>query len=280
MQRSVIVTLVIVALVGLLASQSIFFVRETQRGLVLQLGEPIEPVRQPGLNFKIPFIQTAVLLENRILTFVIPKTLSLSSDMKPFEIDNYACWRIVDPLLFVKTLRSEEIARDRLKNIVYSKLRAAIGSETLKNVVDTNRTAIMRDVLAVTNQQAKAYGVEIIDVRIKRSDLPNRVAIFERMNSDRKKMANQYRSEGLSLQRDIRSLAEKQRDITLAEAHKASSIIRGEADARVASIFAASLSTAPELFEFIKSLDIYRKAFNQNSKMVFSSDDPLLRYLQ
>ena len=280
MQRSAIVLIVVVALLGLLASQSIFFVRETQRGLVLQLGEPIEPVRKPGLNFKLPFIQTAVLLENRILTFVIPKTLSLSSDMKPFEIDNYACWRIVDPLLFVKTMRTEEIARDRLKNIVYSKLRAAIGSETLKNVVDTNRTVIMRNVLAGANQQAMAYGVEIVDVRIKRSDLPNRQAIFERMNSDRKKMANQYRSEGLSLQRDIRSLAEKQRDITLAEAHKSSSIIRGEAEARVASIFANALSIAPEFFEFVKSLDIYKKAFNQNSKMVFSSDDPLLRHMQ
>ena len=280
MQRSAVTILVIVVLVGLLASQSIFFVRETQRGLVLQLGEPIEPVRQPGLNFKLPFIQTAVLLENRILTFVIPKTLSLSSDMKPFEIDNYACWRIVDPLLFVKTMRTEEIARDRLRNIVYSKLRAAIGSETLKNVVDTNRTAIMRDVLAGANQQAMAYGVEIVDVRIKRSDLPNRQAIFERMNADRKRMANLYRSEGMSLQRDIRSLAEKQRDVALAEAHKTSSIIRGEADARVASIFASALSTAPELYEFTKSLDIYKKAFNQNSKMVFSADDPLLRHLQ
>lgn len=278
MKRSAASILIFILLLGFVASQSIFYVSETQRGLVLQLGEPMLPVRTPGLNFKLPFIQTAVLMENRILTFVIPKTLSLSSDMKPFEIDNYACWRIVDPLLFVKTLRTESVATERLKNIVYSQLRAAIGSETLKNVVDTNRTVIMKNVLEKSNQQASAYGVTIIDVRIKRSDLPNRKAIFDRMNADRSKMANQYRAEGESSKREINSKAERETAETIAKAQKESTIIRGAADAKAAAIFAEALATAPEFYEFTKSLDVYKKSFTKNSKVIFAADDPLLQY--
>lgn len=267
------------AVIVLLASQCIFFVGENQRALVLQLGEPIAPVRTPGINFKLPFVQSVVLLENRILVFDIPKTYSLTADLKTFEIDNYACWRITDPLTFYRKLRSEAVATERLRNIVYSQLRSAIGSRELNEVVFTKRTAIMEEVLKKSNRQAEEYGVTIIDVRIKRTDLPNRQAIFNRMNAERKRMANKYRSEGESEDRRIRSEAEMQRDIILANATRESIIIRGNADAKVIRIFADALSADPEFYEFSKSLEVYRNAFKEQTKIIFSNDDPLLKYL-
>lgn len=275
-----IIALTLVLVLGFVAVNSVFFVDQRQKALVLQLGEPILPVREPGINFKIPFIQNVHYFDNRILNFVIPKTLSLSSDMKPFEVDNYACWKIVDPLEFYRSLRTKDVATDRLYNIVYSLLRAAIGSETLKDIVDTKRTSIMADVLAKANKQAETYGIQIVDIRIKRSDLPNRDAIFQRMHADRKKMANHYRAEGESSSLDIRSNAEKTRDVILAEAQKKSTIIRGEADAQAIQIFADALSASPEFFEFTKSLEVYRKAFKNNSKIIFSAEDPLLKHFQ
>ena len=279
MNRFFVGCLICLAAAGFLASQCMFFVGENQRALVLQLGEPVAPVRAPGLNFKLPFVQSVVTLENRILVFDIPKTYSLTADLKTFEIDNYACWRITDPLTFYRKLRSETVATERLRSIVYSQLRSAIGSRELNEVVYTKRTAIMEEVLEKSNKQAEEYGVTIIDVRIKRTDLPNRQAIFDRMNAERKRMANKYRSEGESENKRIRSEAEMQRDIILANATRESIIIRGEADARAIKIFADALSADPEFYEFSKSLEVYRNAFKENGKIIFSSDDPLLKYL-
>ena len=278
MNRFLMGCLVCLAAAGFLASQCIFFVGENQRALVLQLGEPVAPVRAPGINFKLPFVQSVVTLENRILVFDIPKTYSLTADLKTFEIDNYACWRITDPLTFYRKLRSEAVATERLRSIVYSQLRGAIGSRELNEVVYTKRTAIMEEVLEKSNKQAEEYGVTIIDVRIKRTDLPNRQAIFDRMNAERKRMANKYRSEGESENKRIRSEAEMQRDIIMANATRESIIIRGEADAKAIKIFAEALSADPEFYEFSKSLEVYRNAFKENGKIIFSSDDPLLKY--
>jgi membrane protease subunit HflC len=267
-------------LVIVLASQCLFYVQETQRGLVLQLGEPTLPVREPGLHFKLPFLQRVVLLEKRIQFFIIPKTYSLTSDLKTFEIDNYACWRITDPLTFVRTLRTESVATERLRAIVYSQLRAAIGSKELKEVVYTKRKEIMEEVLTKSRLQAAVYGVTIIDVRIKRTDLPNRTAIFDRMNAERKKMANKYRYEGESENRRIRSEAERDRDIILAEASRKSLLIRGEAEAEAMRIFSEAIASSPVFYEFAKSLDLYRKALTKNTRLLLSKDDPLLRFLR
>ena len=280
MNRLLLIALAFFILTGFLASQCIFFVGENQRALVLQLGEPIPPVRLPGINFKLPIVQSVVVLENRILVFDIPKTYSLTADLKTFEIDNYACWRITDPLTFYRKLRSETVAAERLRNIVYSQLRSAIGSRELNEVVYTKRTAIMDEVQEKSNKQAQELGVAIIDVRIKRTDLPNRQAIFNRMNAERKRMANKYRSEGESEDRRIRSEAEMQRDIILANAKKESIIIRGNAEARAIKIFADALSADPEFYEFSKSLELYRNAFKEQTKFIFSTDDPFLKYLK
>lgn len=263
-----------------IGSQCVFYVMEYERALVLQLGEPTLPVREPGLNFKLPFVQSVVTLDNRVQFFAIPKTYSLSGDFKSFELDNYACWRITDPLLFVRTLRTEAVATERLRNIVYSQLLKAIGKMELKEVVNTKRKAIMDDVLRESRQQAQLYGVHIVDVRIKRTDLPNREAIFKRMNAQRKMMANKYRFEGESEDRRIRSEAELERDRIIAEATRQSLIIRGEADAKAMRIFREAIAASPDFYDFSKSLDVYKKAFKSNTKIIMSKDDPLLRYLQ
>lgn len=265
----------------LLAAQCIFFVGERERAIVLQLGEAVESTaRQPGINFKLPFIQSVVYFENRILVFEIAKTESLTADLKAFEIDNYVCWKIADPLTFYRKLRTERVADERLRNIVYSQLRAAIGSKELNEVVYTKRTAIMDEVLQKSDRQAAEYGVNIIDVRIKRTDLPNRQAIFDRMNAERRRMANKYRFEGESEDRRIRSEAEMQRDIILAGANRESIVIRGSADARAIQIFAQALSGNLAFYEFSKSLELYRKAFKDNTRIVLSNDDPLLKYMK
>jgi membrane protease subunit HflC len=266
---------------ALLGMQCIFFVNERERAIVLQLGEAVEKdARLPGINYKLPFIQNVVFFENRIQVFEIGKTESLTSDLKAFEIDNYVCWRITDPSVFYRALRSERVAEERLRNIVYSQLRASIGSKELNEVVFTKRTAIMDEVLRNSDAQAREYGVSIVDVRIKRTDLPNRQAIFNRMNAERTRMANKYRSEGQSEDHRIRSEAEMERDVLLAEANRKSIVIRGNADAMAIKIFADALSADPEFYEFSRSLEVYRKAFTQNSRIVFSSDDPLLKHLR
>lgn len=281
MNRYLVFSVVALAALALFGTQCIFFVGERERAIVLQLGEAVETQpRTPGVNFKLPFIQNVVFFENRIQVFEIAKTESLTSDLKAFEIDNYACWRITDPLRFYRSLRTERVAEERLRNIVYSQLRAAIGSKDLNEVVYTKRTAIMEEVLHKSDTQAKEYGVSIVDVRIKRTDLPNREAIFNRMNAERRRMANKYVSEGKSEDRRIRSEAEMQRDIILADAKRQSIIVQGRADAAAIRIFAEAIAADPDFYEFSKSLEVYRKAFSENTRVIFSNDDPLLRYFK
>lgn len=281
MNKKLAVVFLIVLAVGIIASQSIFFVAERERAIVLQLGEAVEKTaRTPGINFKLPFIQNVVYFENRIQVFEIAKTESFTSDLKAFEIDNYVCWRIVDPPLFYRALRTERVAENRLRDIVYSYLRAAIASKELNEVVFTKRTQIMEDVLTKSNAKAQEYGVSIVDVRIKRTDLPNRQAIFNRMNAERTRMANKYRFEGESEDRRIRSEAELQRDTIIAEANRESIVTRGNADAKAIKIFADALSSDPDFYEFSKSLEVYRKAFKENTRVILSNDDPLLKFMK
>ncbi len=268
----------IVIAIGIMAlSQSIFFVRQGQFAIVLQLGQPVGNVRLPGLNYKIPFIQNIVKLDSRTFTFTIENLAALNSDIKTFELDNYICWRITDPLLFMRTLRTESNGTEKLKAIIVAQIRAAIGGKTLREVVGTSREAILKHVLTEANSRSISYGVEVIDVRIKRTNLPNKPAIFARMNAERKKMANEYRFSGESAAREIRSQAELDRDILLAEAEKQSIIIRGTAEAKAMKIFADAISTSPEIYEFLKSLEVYRNSLQHNTKFILSSEDPILK---
>ncbi|MCQ2444170.1 MAG: protease modulator HflC [Mailhella sp.] len=266
------------AAVLILLQQSLFVVNQTQQALVIQLGSPMDKVYRPGLNFKLPFIQNAVYFEARILDYDARPAEALTSDLKSIVLDNYARWRITDPLRFYRTMRTEANAQARIDAVIYSQIRAHVGRHTLTQVVADERTAIMESVTEKASLQMKEFGIEIVDVRIKRTDLPaeNQRAIFDRMRAERERQATQYRSEGEEQSTKIRSGADKEKALILAEAGKQAQILRGEGDAEAARIYAEAFSKSPEFFSFQRGLEALRKSLGENTRMILTPDSPLL----
>ena len=265
--------------VFLLLQQSLFIVQQTQQALVIQLGHPLDKVYLPGLHMKLPFIQNVVYFDARILDYDARPAEALTSDLKSMVLDNYARWKIVDPLRFYRTMRTEANAQARLDAVIYSQIRAHIGRHTLTEVVNDKRTAIMDSVTEKTSQQMQEFGIKIVDVRIKRTDLPaeNQRAIFDRMRAERERQATQYRSEGSEESTKIRSGADKERALILADANKKSQVLRGEGDAEAARIYAEAFSKSPEFFSFQRGLEALRKSLGENTRMVLTPDSPLLQ---
>jgi membrane protease subunit HflC len=274
--------LVLLAILGIIASQSVYTVHQTEKAIVLQLGSP-QGVVEPGLHVKLPFIQNVVYLDARILTYDSNPAEALTSDKKTIVLDNYARWRIMDPLLFYQTLRTVRQAQVRLVDIVYSELRVEVGRYTLEEVVSTRRREIMDKVITAANELSeKEYGVKVIDVRIKRTDLPqeNQRAIFGRMQAERERQAKQYRSQGEEEARKIRSGADREVTIMLAEARRTAEILHGEGDAGAISIFAEALNQSPEFYEFYRSLEAYRKGLRENGRIILQPGEAFLRYFK
>lgn len=265
--------------VFLLLQQSLFIVQQTQQALVIQLGHPLDKVYRPGLHMKLPFIQNVVYFDARILDYDARPAEALTSDLKSMVLDNYARWKIVDPLRFYRTMRTEANAQARLDAVIYSQIRAHIGRHTLTEVVNDKRTAIMDSITEKTSQQMQEFGIKIVDVRIKRTDLPaeNQRAIFDRMRAERERQATQYRSEGSEESTKIRSAADKERALILADANKKSQVLRGEGDAEAARIYAEAFSKSPEFFSFQRGLEALRKSLGENTRMVLTPDSPLLQ---
>ena len=276
--RSAIFMFLLMGIVILL-QQSLFIVQQTQQALVIQLGHPLDKVYRPGLHMKLPFIQNVVYFDARILDYDARPAEALTSDLKSMVLDNYARWKIVDPLRFYRTMRTEANAQARLDAVIYSQIRAHIGRHTLTEVVNDKRTAIMDSVTEKTSQQMNEFGIKIVDVRIKRTDLPaeNQRAIFDRMRAERERQATQYRSEGAEESTKIRSEADKERALILAEANKKSQVLRGEGDAEAARIYAEAFSKSPEFFSFQRGLEALRKSLGENTRMVLTPDSPLLQ---
>jgi len=262
----------------LLLTQAVFTVHQTESAIVLQLGDPKNEVYGPGLHFKIPFIQKAVFFDARVLDYEASSREAFTVDKKAIVLDNYARWRITDPLQFYRTMRSLNGAQARLDDVVYSQLRAMVGGYTLSEVVSTQRAAIMTEVTKKVKEIMKGFGVEVIDVRIKRTDLPpeNLRAIFGRMRAERERQAKQYRSEGDEESTRIRSDADRQKAIILAEAARDGQVIRGDADAKAAATYAAAYGKNPEFYAFQRWLEAMKTSFSKNSKMVLSSPAPLI----
>lgn len=270
--------IVAVLIIGGLLTQSFFTVHQTQQAIILQLGSPKDKIYRPGFHFKIPFIESVLYFDARILDYDARPSEALTSDLKTIVLDNYARWRIVDPLLFFKTVRNEANAQTKLDAVVYSQMRSQIALYTLTEVISSKRNSIMTDVTMNTSGQMKEFGIEVIDARIKRTDLPleNQKAIFNRMRAEREKQAKQYRSEGVEESTKIRSTADKERALILAEANKGAVILRGEGDAEAAKIFAESFSQDPEFFAYHRGLEAMRKSLRGNSKIIITPDHPLL----
>ncbi len=266
----------------LMVGQSFFTVHETEKAIVLQLGVPKDDVYGPGLHFKLPFIQNVLYFDSRILDYDARPTEAFTVDKKAIVLDNYARWRIEDPLQFYRTMRTIPGAQARLDDVVYSQLRALVGGYTLTEVVSSQRAKIMEEVTQKVAALMKGFGVEVVDVRIKRTDLPseNQRAIFERMQAERERQAKQYRSEGVEESTRIRSDADRQKAVILAEANKKAELIHGEGDAEAAQIFANAFGKSPEFYEFQQGLEVLRYSLRENSRIVLSSDDPMLAPLQ
>lgn len=269
-------------LAALLLFQSLFTVQQTEKALILQLGEPKGDTLLPGLHFKLPFIQNVLYFDARIINYDASSVEALTKDKKVIILDNYAKWRILDPLVFYQSLRTIPGAQASLKQIIQSEQLAVVGTYDLTEVVSTKRQEIMEKVKNQANDKIQKLGVEVVDVRIKRTDLPaeNQRAIFSRMTAERERQAMEYRSEGEREATIIRSTADRDRAIILAEAQKKSEVLRGEGDAEATRIFAEAFSKSPEFYEFSRSLEAYKKSLESNTRVILDPDDTFLRFLR
>lgn len=259
-----------------------FTVPQWMQAIVVQLGEPVRTVREPGLYFKVPFVQEVIYFDNRLLDYDASSKELLTKDKQQMVVDNYSRWRIVDPLKFYKTLRTEANAQSRLDDIVYSNLRETLGRYTLSDIVSERRAELMTQVTVAVNKTVDAYGIEIEDVRIKRADLPekNEQNVFSRMRTERERLAKKFRAEGEEESRKIRSGADKEAQILLAEASKDANIIRGEGDATAVRIYADAYGRDPELYVLSRTLEAYRKTIGEGTTLVLSPDSDFFRLLQ
>lgn len=278
MMKNPLTYLVALVIAVFLVFQCCFTVRQSEKALVLQLGEPLPEVYGPGLHFKLPFIQKVLLFDARVLDYTASSREAYTVDKKTIVLDNFARWRISDPLQFYRSMRTIQGAQARLDDVVYSQLRALVGLYTLTQVVSSDRATIMELVTAKASELMRPYGVEVLDVRIKRADLPeaNQRAIFDRMRTERERQAKQYRSEGEEESTRIRSDADRQKALILAEAARDAQIVRGEGDARAAAIFAEAYGKSPEFYSYQRWLETLRKGLEKNSSLILSNTEPLL----
>jgi membrane protease subunit HflC len=280
MKKGTLLIIIIVAIL-FLANLSLFIVDETRQAIVLQFGKPIRAISEPGLNWKIPFIQNVIFFEDRLLVYDAAPTEIITKDKKTLIVDNYARWRIIDPLKFLQTVRDLNGAQARLDDIVYSELRVDLGLFDMSEIVSERREGIMKRVTEISNEKANTYGIEIVDVRIKRVDLPpeNEKYIFDRMKAERERIAKQYRAEGQEESAKIIAETEREKTVILAEAYKTAQTLKGEGEAESVRIYAESFNQDPEFYKFYRTLEAYRKTFKDKTTVLLSTDSEFLKYL-
>ena len=262
---------------------SAFTVNQTQQALVLQLGDPKRTIQEPGLAFKLPFIQDVTYYEKRVLS-LIPQDAQevILSDQKRLMVDAYARYKITDPLLFYQTVRNETGARGRLEAIIDSSVRRALGNETLGSILTGQRNDITRSIGDEVNQSVVSLGLQIIDVRLRRADYPDATSqnIFNRMKSERTREAKEFRATGEEEAQKIRSAAEKTRTVIISEAQQIAQETRGGGDSEAIRIYADSFGQDAEFFAFYRSMEAYRKSFGESdTSMVLSPNSSFFRYL-
>lgn len=275
------VIFVAIAIIVLLTS--IYQVDEVNQAIVLQFGKPVGTVTTPGLHLKAPWpFQQVTYFDKRLLDYDSNPTEILTQDKKNLMLDNYAKWRIIDPLKFFISVHDENGAQARLDDIIYSELRVELGKHNLEEVVTTNREELMQKVTATTNEAAKAYGIEVVDVRIKRADLPpqNEKSVFERMRAERKRIANQYRSEGEEEALKIRAAADSLKVVLMAEAYRESQTTRGAAEAKAIDIYAKSFGKDPDFYDFFRSMEAYKKIIDSTTVLVLPPETEWLKWLK
>lgn len=271
----------IVAAAFLLLSGSLFTVHETEQVLVLQFGEVRQKITEPGLQFKIPLVQEVRSFDNRILNVDPPSEEVLLADQKRFVVDTFARYRIVDMLKYFQTLGTETNAVQRMHSIINASLRSVLGSATLTDVLSDKRDGLMLEIQRQVNEETNRFGIDIVDVRIVRADLPEQTsqAIYARMRSERDREAREARAQGEEMAQLIRSKADRERTVLIAEAEKDAQIIRGEGDKAAIRIYADAFDADPQFYSFYRSLEAYRKSLaDPGTTLILDPDSEFFRF--
>ena len=270
---------ILIAIVGL---STVFTVDETRQVVILQFGEPVRIIKTPGLYFKLPApLQVAQRFDDRLLEYDVAPEEILSKDKKSLIVDNYVRWRIIDPLLFLQTVQTEPIAKTRIDDIVYSELRRELGTHNMSEIITENRELIMEKVTRESAIATKPYGIEVVDVRLKRVDLPqnNEQSIYRRMQAERIRQANKFRSEGEEESQKIKASTDKDKTIILATAYKEAEEVKGEGEAKAVDIYARAFSKDPDFYEFYRTLETYKIILDKKTTLVLPTNSKLFDIL-
>jgi membrane protease subunit HflC len=283
MNRSVILLGILAAAI-FTASSTLFTVQQTQQVLITQFGEPRRVIQEPGLHWKLPFIQSIITFDLRLLDFDAPGEEVILGDQRRLIVDSFTRYRITDPLRFFQTVGATEAGiRARLNSIVTSSLRRVLGNEPLLAVLSADRARIMGEIRRQVNEEALQFGIAVEDVRIRRADLPNEntQAILSRMQSERERVAREARAEGAEVAQRVRAGAERERTVLIAEAQAQADILRGQGEQEAIRIFAEAFQRDPAFFQFWRTMQAYREAFtNGESRLVLTPDSEFFRYFR
>lgn len=275
-------TLMILILVGIFAAKaSLFIVDETEQVVITQFGKPVRVIQEAGLYFKKPFVEQLNPFDDRLLEYDSLPAEIYTLDKQTLVVDNFCKWRIDDPLLFLQSVRNEQQAQSRIDDIVFSELREQLKLYRLTQIVVSDRDAIMQEVTKKSDKKARSLGIEIADVRIKRADLPpeNEKALFGEMRTERERKAKKYRSEGEEEATKIRAETDQEKIKILSSAYKEEQEIKGKGDAEATRIYAEAYQQDPQFYEFLRSLETYKKTLTKKTTIVLSPDSVFLKYL-
>jgi len=271
----------VIIIIGFTLYSTFFIVKETQQAIVLQFGSPKKIYKDAGLHYKIPFIQNVQHIDKRVLEIDAPPEEIIASDQKRVIIDAFAKYIITDPLKFAISVGNERVANSRLGTIINARIRGVVGKDPLESLLSSNRNKIMQQITQQVAEEAADFGMKVIDVRIKRADLPvaNSEAIFKRMQTERSREAKEFRAEGAELAQEIKAKADKDVTIILAEARKKSQILRGEGDGQRNKIFADAFGRDPEFFSFYRAMQSYEKSLQSGqTSLVLSPDSDFFKF--
>jgi membrane protease subunit HflC len=271
----------LIFVIGLVVYLSLFTVKEINQAIVLQFGDPKKIITTAGLQFKIPFIQNVVYLDRRILSLDPPPAEVIASDQKRLIVDAYARFKIIDPLKFYISVGDERVARSRLATIINSRIRSVLGKQSLATLLSEERSGQMAIIQEGVNVEAEKFGITIIDVRIKRADLPqaNSEAIYKRMQTEREREAKEFRARGAEMAVTITSTADRKVTVILANAQKQSEIMKGEGDGIRNKIFADAFGQDPEFFSFYRAMQAYETALiGGDTTLILSPDSDFFKF--
>ena len=277
--RKILIPFIVV--LAVVAYQGVFVVQEINQAIVLQFGDPKRIITKPGLNFKIPFIQNIAYLDRRVLNLDTPPEEVIAADQKRLIVDAFARFKIVDPLKFYISVGNERVARSRLATIINSRIRSVLGTQQLATLLSTDRAVHMASIQNDVNTEAENFGITIVDVRIKRADLPqaNSEAIFKRMQTEREREAKEFRAQGAEMAAKITSTADKEVTVILANANKQSEIMKGEGDGQRNRIFADAFGRDPQFFAFYRAMQSYEKALiGGDTSLIISPDTDFFKF--